>query len=254
MIITLVGLIFLQNGFSKPILLLNEKMTHLAKGNFDVKTRIYSNDEIGSLKLHFNQMVDQLKEREQIKDIFGKYLSEEIARKLIKGEINLGGEEVTGTVLFSDIRNFTSMSEKMTPSEVINFLNKYFSFIAEPILKNGGVINKFIGDAVMVIFSPVFGNTDYCNIAVKTAIQMKMQLKLFNETYPEYNQVRFGIGIHTGNLVAGNVGVKERLEYTVLGDTVNIASRLESQTKILGENIILSKSVADQINLSAISL
>ena len=248
MIITVVGLGYLSTGFSRPVNELNRKMNRLANGDFDVKTRIYSNDEIGALKLHFNEMVDKLKERERMNDMFGKYLSVEIARKLIEGDINLGGEEVSAAVLFSDIRNFTSMSENMSPSEVIEFLNRYFSFITEPILQRQGVINKFIGDAVMVIFSPVFGNDRYCEQAVLTAVEMKKQLVLFNEKYPQYKHVEFGVGIHAGLLVAGNVGVKERLEYTVLGDTVNLASRLEGKTRELGKDIIISHAVVKDLD------
>jgi adenylate cyclase len=243
LIITIVGLGFLSKGFSRPVTELNKKMDLLAAGDFNVKSRIYSNDEIGALKLHFNEMVDKLRDREKMNEMFGRYLSVEIAKKLFEGDVNLGGEEVSAAILFSDIRNFTSMSEKMSPSEVIQFLNRYFSFITEPILKRQGVINKFIGDAVMVIFSPVFGNEHYCEQALLTAVEMKAHLVEFNVRFPEYNGVEFGIGIHAGVLIAGNVGVKERLEYTVIGDTVNLASRLEGKTKELKKDIIISEAV-----------
>jgi adenylate cyclase len=164
------------------------------------------------------------------------------------GELSLGGEEVQGAVLFSDIRGFTAMSEKMSAPEVVEFLNRYFSFVAEPILERGGVINKFIGDAVMVIFSPVFGQENYQKQAVLTALDMRKALERFNKKYPEYGQVGFGVGIHAGNLVAGNIGVQDRLEYTVIGDTVNLASRLEGQTKELTRDIIVSETVAKALD------
>ncbi|MCK5685570.1 adenylate/guanylate cyclase domain-containing protein [bacterium] len=254
LIITMILLIIgnmqlLYKSIQEPLNRLGEKMTELASGNFDDYTTVLSNDEVGVLKGNFNLMVDQLKEREQIKETFGKYVSVEIAKKLLEEkEINLGGENIEATVLFSDIRNFTTMSERMTPEDVVSFLNSYFSFITEPIMENNGVINKFIGDAVMAIFTPLLGSENHVDDAVKAVIGMRKKLKEYNASGNMDVEIRFGVGLNMGVLVAGNIGTDKRLEYTVIGDTVNVAARLESETKNCKCDIIISESTYEGLS------
>ena len=226
-----------------PVAKLIDRMRGVATGDFDRKISVLDSDEIGQLKGHFNLMLDGLQEREKIKDTFGRYVSIEIAEKIFKsGKVNLAGEEIEATVLFSDIRNFTPLSESLPAPELVRFLNTYFSHVTQPIMDRGGVINKFIGDAVMAIFSPVFGLEDHVEAAVRASLDMRTALADFNRT-GEYPPVLAGVGIHTGRLVAGNVGTDRRMEYTVLGDTVNVASRIESQTKIQQTDILVSGAV-----------
>lgn len=239
----------LYRSIQRPIDELVKKMERLAGGDFNVKTTVLSSDEIGKLKYNFNLMIDGLTDREKLRETFGKYVSIEIARHLIEtNKIDLGGEDIYATVLFSDIRNFTSMSEKMTAREVVDFLNEYFSYISEPIIQNHGVINKFIGDAVMAIYSPHLGSENHVADAVKSAVGMREKLKEFNSAKKYGFEVRFGIGIHTGTLVAGNIGTKSRLEYTVIGDTVNVASRIETENKNFGSDILVSESVIESLD------
>ena len=236
-------------SLQKPVNGLIDKMRRLAAGDFNVKTRIYFTDEIAQIKSNFNVMVDQLKEREQLKDTFGKYVSVEVAKQLLgSGKIDLGGNEIEATVLFCDIRNFTPMSERMTPKEVVDFLNSYFSYVTGPIMDNNGIINKFMGDAVLAIYTPGLGSEDHVCDALRSAISMRKALESFNSSGKAPGNVRFGIGIQTGKLVAGNIGTLARLEYTVIGDTVNVASRLETTTKEVGTDILLSKEVYDRVN------
>ncbi|HCC48924.1 MAG TPA: hypothetical protein DEQ38_12530 [Elusimicrobia bacterium] len=233
-----------------PVSALVKRMKAVANGDFSCKTSVLYADELGQLKGHFNQMLDGLVERDHIKDTFGRYVSLEIAEKIMKsGKVNLAGEEIQATVLFSDIRGFTPLSETMPPVELIRFLNEYFAYITNPIAENKGVINKFIGDAVMAIFSPVFGVKDHQEAAVRAALGMKAALKEFN-AQKRHPEVFFGVGVHSGGLVAGNVGTEARLEYTVLGDTVNVASRIESQTKTAATEILLSEAVIRGIDQS----
>ncbi len=223
-----------------PLRSLIHRMRSVAKGDFEAKTKVLDSDEIGELKGHFNMMLDGLQEREKIKDTFGKYVSIEIAEKILKtGSIDLAGEEIEATILFSDIRNFTTLSEKMPPRELVAFINAYFGKITVPIVAERGVINKFIGDAVMAIFSPVFGVEDHAAAALRAAAGMKTALGEFNAA-DDYPPIAFGVGLHTGTLIAGNVGTADRLEYTVLGDTVNVASRIESQTKEQNTEVLVS--------------
>lgn len=239
----LIGYIeILYKSITSPLRSLQKKMTAVSNGDFNAKTSVLTSDELGNIKAYFNEMIEDLEERERLRDTFGKYVSIEIAKQLMKsGALSLGGEQLTATVLFSDIRNFTSMSEKMGPEEVINFLNQYFSYITPPIMKNHGVINKFIGDAVMAIFMPALGSENHAYDALKAAMEMREGIKTFNKENNLSTPVSFGVGIHTGTLVAGNVGTNQRLEYTVIGDTVNIASRIESETKKHSVDLLISE-------------
>lgn len=238
----------LFKSIQQPLDVLGDKMQRLAEGDFAIQTSVFFDDEIGRLKLNFNRMVDQLKEREELKDTFGKYVSIEIARHLIENrKVSLGGENIAATVLFSDIRNFTTMSEQMSPEEVVSMLNSYFSYITEPVMENHGVINKFIGDAVMAIFTPHLGSENHVEDAINAALGMRQRLAELNASGRLKMPVRFGVGLNTGNLVAGNIGTEKRFEYTVIGDTVNVASRMESLSKNFDHDIILSQATVDQI-------
>ncbi len=233
-----------------PVSALVRRMKAVAAGDFSCKTSVLYADEFGQLKGHFNMMLDGLVERDHIKDTFGRYVSLEIAEKIMKsGKVNLAGEEIQATVLFSDIRGFTPLSEKLPPVELIRFLNEYFTCVTRPITENRGVINKFMGDAVMAIFSPVFGVEDHQAAALRAALGMREALKEFNAR-GRHPEVFFGVGVHSGGLVAGNVGTAERLEYTVLGDTVNVASRVESQTKTAATEILVSEAVVAGVDKS----
>ncbi|HOX23305.1 MAG TPA: adenylate/guanylate cyclase domain-containing protein, partial [Elusimicrobiales bacterium] len=238
------GLRYFMAGIQRPLDGLLEKMGEVASGNYDVKSRIYYTDEVARLKAGFNSMVDGLRERERLRETFGRYVSIEIARELLKDKkVNLGGEVVEAAVMFCDIRNFTPLSERLSPPELVEFLNNYFAAITPAIAEQRGVINKFIGDAVMAIFTPQFGSGNYAADAVRAALGMRRALAEFNAVRGESGEVRFGIGIQVGSLVAGNVGTASRLEYTFIGDTVNIASRLESKTKDFNTDVLVTRNV-----------
>jgi len=245
--ITLTGFLWmLLKKVQRPINGLIDKMERLSAGDYSVKTHIYFSDEIARLKAGFNKMADGLREREEMRSTFGKYVSPEIARELLKNHrVNLGGQEVDAAVLFCDIRNFTPLSGGLSAPETVAFLNEYFSYITPPIMEHGGVINKFMGDGVMAIYVPALGSTAYAADAVRSALGMRAALERFNAS-GKYPPVRFGVGIHAGKLVAGNIGTASRLEYTFIGDTVNIASRIESATKEAGTDILVSGAVTDK--------
>lgn len=245
------ALISFRVSVQEPINMLIERMKAVAQGDFSTRTSVLNADEIGSIKGHFNQMVEGLEEREKIRNTFGKYVSAEIVEKLLKrGEQALDGEEIETTVMFADIRGFTGLSENYAPRALVEFLNEYFSYIVKPITENRGVINKFIGDSVMAVFSPVFEVDDHADAAVRAALGMRRALEEFNAT-GRYLPIQHGIGIHTGMLVAGSVGTDDRREYTVIGDTVNVASRIESQTKIAGTDILISEETVARLRDSS---
>ena len=229
-----------RRSIQRPINTLVDRMGAVAKGDLTARSSVLSGDEIGKLKGHFNLMVEGLQEREKLRDTFGRYVSMEIAEKLMRsGEVDLAGEEIETTVMFADIRSFTNFSERYPPKELVEFLNLYFSYMVEPILDNRGVVNKFIGDSVMAVFSPVFGVQDHAYAALQAGVGMRSALAEFN-SLGTYEEIRHGVGVHTGVLVAGTVGTQERMEYTVIGDTVNVASRIESQTKVFEADLLAS--------------
>ena len=189
------------------------------------------------------------REKKKIKDTFSRYVSSNLVDELLNSEIKLGGEKKEITILFSDIRGFTSMSEKMQPEEVVGILNEYLTEMTDTIFKNNGTLDKFIGDAVMGLFGTPAYYPDHALRAVKTAFMMKGKLNELNERWKSQGRhtLRIGIGINTGDVIAGNMGSLKRMEYTVIGDAVNLASRLESLNKDLGTEIIISSSTYEQV-------
>jgi adenylate cyclase len=188
-------------------------------------------------------MVDGLKERDKLRTTFGKYMTAAVIEHLLAGKVALGGESLKVTILFTDIRSFTTISEKMDPQELVGLLNEYFTEMVTIVMSEGGVVDKYIGDAIMAVFgAPVPKPEDAVN-AVRAAVKMRGALRGLNVRLAErgLQTLRTGIGIHTGEVVAGNIGSEKRMEYTVIGDAVNLASRLESNTKELGVNVLISE-------------
>ncbi|MCB1191645.1 MAG: adenylate/guanylate cyclase domain-containing protein [Leptospiraceae bacterium] len=181
-----------------------------------------------------------------------RFLPEFVAHEIMSGsmELSVGGERKIATILFSDIRNFTTMSENSQPEEVLDFLNSYFNDMIEVIFQYKGTLDKIIGDGIMAIFGAPFFSNDSTSNAVKTAIDMQKKLLFFNEVRILQNKepIKIGIGIHTGEVILGRVGTSKRMEFTAIGDTVNTASRLESYTKETKANIIISDTTRGHLN------
>lgn len=205
----------------------------------DVKT----GDEIEDLAAGFNTMVDGLRERDKLRATFGKYMTQAVLEHLLKGKVELGGETLTVTILFSDIRGFTTISESMSAQELVQLLNEYFTEMVTIIMEEGGVVDKFIGDAIMAVFGAPLPKPEDARNAVRAAFRMRLALVKLNERLAARGArtLSTGIGIHTGEVVAGNIGSDARMEYTVIGDAVNLASRLEGATKELGTDILISE-------------
>ena len=187
------------------------------------------------------------KEKRFIKKAFSQYLSKPVIDQLLKNPkiLKLGGEKKILTVLFSDIRNFTSLAEKISPEELVRFLNNYLTQMTEIILKNKGVVDKFIGDAIMAFWGAPIEEKNHPELACKTALEMIDELKRFNKK--SKIKINIGIGINTGEMIVGNMGSLKRFDYTVIGDAVNLASRLESLNKEFKTNIIISENVFKEI-------
>ncbi len=206
-----------------------------------------SNDEFGDLAAGFNAMVAGLRQEEVIRQLFNLYVTPEVATHAIAHGAELGGQLTRATVLFSDIRGFTSMTEQMDPQALIALLNRYFAVMSHVVRERGGLVNKFGGDSLLAVFgSPLNPLREQALQAVRTAQGMAGALEDFNADQRSRGEpeISIGVGIATGRVIAGNVGSRERLEYTVIGDAVNVASRLQGLTKRLEALVLLDEETA----------
>jgi adenylate cyclase len=238
---------FFSKTISNPLKKLSAAAGQIKEGDFNIELRSRSKDEIGLLTNSFVEMSRGLAERERLKDTFGRFINKEIAEQAMKGELQLGGETKKVTVFFSDIRDFTSISEKMDPHDVVEFLNSYMVRMVKCVSRTGGVVDKFIGDAIMAIWgAPVSsGNPAREALAcVRTALMMRLSLQEYNTTRGTTKRphIKMGCGINTGDVVAGQIGSSERMEYTVIGDTVNLASRTEALNKPFSTDILITEN------------
>ena len=184
----------------------------------------------------------------QIRNVFSKFVPSDIIDGMVENQANsslLAGEKRVVAVLFSDIRSFTTLSEHNKAEDVVSFLNEYFDLMAIPVNKYGGTIDKFIGDAVLAIFGAPKSYEDNTLRAVKTAMEMIELLENYNPQQIKlpFPSLRIGIGVHVGELIVGNIGSKSKFDYTVIGDNVNLASRLEGLSKHYKQSIIVSEDV-----------
>jgi adenylate cyclase len=228
---------------------ISDAARHVKVGEYVSVPPLRTKDELERLGEDFNQMVQGLKERDRLRETFGRYVTRQVADHLMKGNVNLGGELVPVTVLFSDIRSFSSISETMDPRAVLDFLNEYFAGMVESVLHHHGVVDKFIGDAIMAVFGAPVPEPDDALNAVRAALEMRTRLEQINQAFQKRGlpEIRAGIGLHSGQVVAGNMGHVDRMEYTVIGDAVNLASRLEGMTKELACDVILSEDLYEQV-------
>ena len=257
MLLLVLGLVltFILSGFfSKPLKKLTVAANHISEGDFDMRAKISSNDELGVLGDSFNVMAKSLKEKEFIRDTFGKIVTPQVRDYLLGGNVELGVETLSVTVMFCDIRGFTTLSENMAPEKIVSLLNEYFTGLEKCISAHGGVINKYIGDAVMALFGAPIPIKDHAQEAFRASLDMRETLVQMNKDFVAkgFPEIRFGIGLHTGNVLAGNIGAASRMEYTVIGDAVNTASRIEGLCKTYKKDLLISESTASTIteNLS----
>ena len=195
---------------------------------------------------YIHRYIIEANTKEKVERAMGKYMSEDVMKRVIQDidNLGLGGKKAVVTVLFSDIRGFTSMSEKMSAQEVSQLLNEYFSEMEPIVTKYNGIINKFIGDAVMAVFGEPIQDENHPINAVKCGYEMLQRVQELDKKWQNENKpvIQIGIGINTGEVFVGNIGSEKRMEYTVIGDTVNLASRLEGYNKIYNTKILISSS------------
>jgi len=236
---------WLSNRASRPLTELKKAVDTIAGGDFKARASITSKDEFGEVAESVNRMAQGLSERDRVKTAFARYVSQQVMDSVLSsntGGLGMRGDRRRISVLFSDIRGFSKMSERMPPEKVVQLLNEYFEVMVEVIFRNQGTLDKFMGDGLMAIFGAPENDPYQEEHALKAAVEMQQELeKLQQKWSPEGIQIRIGIGIHSGPAIVGNIGSSRRMEYTAIGDTVNVASRLESATKDLGVSIVVSE-------------
>ena len=218
-------------------------MNRLSAGDMRTRAPVISDDEIGSLSVGFNAMAGELEDQAFIRETFGKFVPESIVATVLKDRGVIRPQLREATILFTDIEGFTAICEKLQPEEVVAMLNEYFTVAAEPIHESGGVITQFQGDAMLVSFNLPVEDSDHAANAVRAAlgIQRITQTRRFVDGIA----LNTRIGINTGLIVGGTVGDGDRLGYTVHGDAVNLAARLEQLNKEYGSRILISHRTAE---------
>jgi adenylate cyclase len=240
------GVVFshsLSSNIEKMVILTRK----VAKGSFDIKATsvVKSHDEVGILAEALDEMALGLKEREKIKDMFSKFHGDTVTETLMNQDDLRKSQRKDVVVFFSDIRGFTSFSEGKSPEEVVEMLNEYFQVMVSIIQKHGGVVDKFVGDAIMAVWGAPVAHDDDAQRAMKACLEMRQELDILNQSRISRSLVpiKMGMGLHAGPALSGSIGSDSRMEFTVIGDTVNTASRIEAATKAHGTDFLISDAV-----------
>ena len=228
-------------GFAttSPINNVRAGMAEVEKGNMDVRLAVYDGTELGELQSGFNRMADGVRDREKIRDLFGRHVGHEVAEKALQSESELGGQERDIAVFFIDLVGSTELAASRPPTEVVDLLNRFFAVVVDEVDEHGGFINKFEGDAALAIFGAPNDIPDHCGSALSAARAIARRLLV------EVPECSAAVGVAAGRAVAGNVGAKSRFEYTVIGDPVNEAARLSELAKSAPGAILASKTAVD---------
>jgi class 3 adenylate cyclase len=253
-LLALVVAAWITRSLVRPVRALLQGTQSVIGGQLDVDLPVTTSDEIGHLTHSFNTMTEGLRTSNRVRDIFGKYIDPRIVKDLIERPqlTNGEGERQTITVLFCDMQDFTRLSETLTPAALVKLLNRYFTLISEAVHENGGVIDKFIGDAVMAYWGrPFNAENEQAQHALNAALAMKDKLQLLQQELPQLLGLRTNLpricvraGIATGEAIVGNIGSDRTRSFTIIGDTVNLASRLESANKLYGTTLLVTEETA----------
>lgn len=238
----LAGVAMFARDLVQPVRRLIASAQAVRAGDYrSARAEAVNEDEIGELAETFNSMVDSIEKREREHDLFGRMVSPEVREKMLAGQLKLGGENREVVVLFSDIRNFTAQCEGMSAAKVVEMLNEYLTEMTAAVKEWDGYVNNFMGDAIMVVFGAPFEHPDASWAAVQAAFGMRERLEALNRRRQARGEapIGHGIGLARGTVVAGQMGSIDRFQYTVIGDAVNVAARLESLTKEYPNNPIL---------------
>lgn len=237
LVIGLIGTVLTAMSIADPLRQLRWALGEVQRGNFNAHVQIYDASELGLLQAGFNDMVRDLAERQRLRDLFGRYVGEDVARRALERGTELGGQERDVAVLFVDLVGSTKLAATLPPAEVVNLLNDFFRMVVDTINTHGGFVNKFQGDAALAIFGAPIEHPDRAGAALSAARELHAKL------VEVLGQNEFGIGVSAGRAIAGHIGAQARFEYTVIGDPVNEAARLTELAK-LEEGHVLASAVA----------
>jgi adenylate cyclase len=244
----LTGLL-LAGNISRPVRALVSAMDEVSRGNLRQRAPVERHDELGFLARAFNVMVGGLQEKERIKDTFGRFVSHDVAEAVLNDRVPLAGERLEASILFQDIRGFSALTESLDPAALLRVLNQFFTEVVAAVEAEGGMVKQFTGDGVMALFGAPRAYADHPQRAVRAALGLVGRLAVLNTQLHGQGMppLRIGVGIHAGEVVAGLIGPDKRVEYGVVGEPVNLASRLEELTKELGATILVSREIAARL-------
>jgi len=247
---TVFGITGVAGSVSDPLRRLEREMAAVGRGELDGRVPVEANDEIGAVGEGFNRMLEGLREREVIRETFGKYVTREVRDEILAGRASFDGQLEEVTVLFADLRDFTPWVERTEPREVVRDLNEYFTEMEAAIRGERGLVLQYIGDEIEAVFGAPLHAGDHADRALRAAREMRRRLAELNARRAGAGKppLRNGIGIHTGTVLAGNIGSAERLTYALVGDAVNLASRIQGLNKELGTDILLSEATRGRLS------
>ena len=233
---------YVAGSVAQPVRQLVASMRQVQAGNLDVRCPVVSNDELGEASEGFNEMVAGLRDREVMREAFGRYVSPQVRDEILSGRAGLEGGLRDVTILFADLRGFTTWVEATDPSEVVSDMNAYFTEMDAAIREHGGLVLQFIGDEIEAVFGAPQANERHADHAVAAALAMQLRLDVWNTARRRAGKLELhhGIGIHSGHAVAGNIGSASRMAYSLVGDVVNVASRIQVLNRKLGTKILIS--------------
>ena len=226
-----------------PIISVRDALAEVERGELDVEVPVYDGSEVGQLQAGFNRMVAGLREREKIRETFGTYVDRDVAEHILSEEGGAEGQEVEVTLMFLDVRDFTGFAERAAPREVVSTLNRLFEGAVPIVRRHGGHVDKFIGDGFLAVFGAPRPASDHADQALAAALEIARAVDVMED-----RRVEIGIGLNTGSVVAGSIGGAGRLEFSVIGDAVNVAARVESATRETGDVILLSERTRELLH------
>jgi class 3 adenylate cyclase len=236
--------LLLADSVARPIAVLRDATTRVARGDLATRVPVVSTDETGDLTRSFNEMTNGLEQRERLRDAFGTFVDPDLAERVLEEGTDLAGEEVEMSLLFMDIRGFTSYSERADAREVVGRLNDLYAQVVPAILRYGGHANKFIGDGLLAVFGAPNRLPDHADRAAAAGIEIA---SLVHERYQ--GELRVGIGVNSGRAIVGTIGGGGRLDFTVIGNAVNTASRVESATRQTGDDMLITEATRRALSL-----
>lgn len=239
-----------SSSVARPLRQMLRAVDRIQKGDYSAQIQVVSNDEIGELGDAFNEMIHGLAEREQLRKVFGKYVNPEIRDEILSGRIPLEGERREATMMFTDLRSFTPFVENNQPEVVIAGMRSYFTAMHRVIRQHQGVVLQFVGDEIEAAFGVPVPNSDHADQAMHAALAMRAALAELNQVRSAQGLAIFshGVGLHSGPVLAGNSGSEEQSSYALIGDTVNVASRIQGISKELEWDILASRETVSRLS------